>query len=29
MEALADIKSWTYDIRDHLLGDDEEEEEDA
>lgn len=30
MWALADLKTWTYDIREYLLEeDDEEEEEDA
>ena len=27
--ALADIKAWTHDIRQHLLDDDEEEEADT
>ncbi len=29
IDALVDIKAWTYDIREYLLEDDEEEEEDA
>jgi hypothetical protein len=29
IEALADIKAWTHEIRDYLLDGDDEEEEDA